>query len=75
VFVDKKGEWLFLCGRDLMKGSIEKAHATDGLVLVQNQNDENIGLGRVLVVLSDRSQRKDKIVIKNVKNRGEFLGK
>jgi hypothetical protein len=44
-------------------------------VLIQNERDENLGLGKVMHDLSDDSLKKDRIVIRNLKNRGEFLGK
>ncbi|PIN69047.1 hypothetical protein COV93_07040 [Candidatus Woesearchaeota archaeon CG11_big_fil_rev_8_21_14_0_20_43_8] len=74
IFVDSNGEWLFVCKRDLMKKSISKAQVKTGLCLVQNSRDENIGLGKI--VCKDISRSKpDEIVIKNVMNCGEYLGK
>ena len=75
VFVNEKGEWLFVCGRDLMKGSIQKAKVNNGLVLVQNMRDENLGLGKILLDPTDQDIPKDKIVVKNIMNRGQYLGR
>ena len=37
IYLDEKGEWLFVCGRDIFAESISKADFKDkGLVLVQN---------------------------------------
>jgi len=69
VFVGKKTEWLFLCGRDVFGRGIVKANAKEGLVLVQNERDENLGYGKITGDLS----KKDKVVIKNLFDRGSFL--
>ena len=73
IFLNTKGEWLFVCKRDIMKDSIDKINAKNGLVLIQNQWDENLGLGRVVGNILDSSP--NKVVIKNVMNTGEYLGK
>ncbi len=64
IFIDDKAEWLFLCGR-----SIKKANVSEGLLLVQNLRDENLGLGKVV----NNLKIKDKVVVKNVIDRGDFL--
>jgi len=61
IFINKKAEWLFLCGRDVFEDSIIKKKA-EGLVLVQNENDENLGFGKT----KGNS-------IKNILDRGDFL--
>ena len=70
IFVDDKACWLFLCGRDLMANSITRADADKGLVLVQNGNDENLGLGRIIGNVKEKTTR---IVVKNILDRGDFL--
>ena len=55
-------EWLFLCGRDLFKENIESY--SNGLFLVRNNNEENLGLCFV-----NRRKRE----IKNIIDRGDFL--
>ncbi|MFH1505611.1 MAG: hypothetical protein ABIE94_01325 [archaeon] len=62
AFVNKKAEWMFLCGRDVFYNNIVKKNVESGLVLVQNEKDENIGLG----ILSGGG-------IKNIIDRGDFL--
>ena len=57
-----KIEWLFLCGRDIFKESVTAPN--EGLFLVQNYNDENLGLCYV-------NRRKKEI--KNIIDRGDFL--
>jgi ribosome biogenesis protein Nip4 len=69
LVVDDKGEFLFICGRDLMGQSIKKSNVKEGLVLVQNVHDENLGYGRIIGELN----KKDTIVVKNLLDRGDFL--
>jgi 60S ribosome subunit biogenesis protein NIP7 len=69
VFVNDKGEWLFLCGRDLFGKSIVKANVNDGLVLVQSMKDENLGYGKVIGDIKN----KERIVIKNLLDKGDYL--
>jgi len=45
IFINEKAAWLFLCGRDALEQSIIKKNIQSGLVLVQNENDENLGYG------------------------------
>ena len=60
TIVNKKKEWFFTNGKDLMtKGT---TNITEGLVLVQNKFDENIGLGMI--------QKKG---IKNIIDIGDYL--
>lgn len=69
VFVNDKGEWLFLCGRDIFGKSVTKADATQGLVLVQNSKDENLGYGKIVGDIAN----KEKSVIKNLLDKGDYL--
>lgn len=62
VVVNEKGEWLFLCGRDLLAESIISMESDDDLVFVFNRYGENIGLGC----------RKAK-TIKNLTDKGIYL--
>jgi len=71
IFINKKSEWLFVCGRDLFGESIVKANAKSGFVLVQNEADENLGYGLVV----DDLNKKNKVVIKNILDKGQFLRK
>ncbi len=64
VFVNAKAEWLFLCGRDVFRQGIVKNNVNEGLVLVQNEKDENLGYGEFSV---------GKVAIKNLLDRGDFL--
>lgn len=69
VFVNEKGEWLFLCGRDLFGKSVTKANADNGFVLVQNSKDENLGYGKFVGDIAN----KEKSVIKNLLDKGDYL--
>jgi 60S ribosome subunit biogenesis protein NIP7 len=69
IFVNEKGEWLFLCGRDLFGKSVIKANTNYGLVLVQSMRDENLGYGKFIGNIND----KERIVIKNLLDKGDYL--
>ncbi|MBW3023067.1 hypothetical protein KY308_03105 [Candidatus Woesearchaeota archaeon] len=73
IFVNKKTEWLFLCGRDIFGRGIVKSNVKEvnELVLVQNESDENLGYGKIVADLSEQ----DKVVVKNFFDKGEFLRK
>jgi len=73
VVVNKKTEWLFICGRDVFKRGIVKTigSARKGdHVLVLNRYDECLGFGRVV---SDLRREEESVVIKNVLDIGDFL--
>ncbi|MBR9677451.1 hypothetical protein GOV04_04880 [Candidatus Woesearchaeota archaeon] len=63
VFVNDKAEWLFLCGRNILPESITKKIAKKGTVLIQNERDENLGLGKY----------ENDGTITNLIDRGDFL--
>lgn len=68
VYIQKKAEWLFLCGRDVFDSSITVKRVDQGLVMVQNERDENLGYGRIVV-------RKENLLIKNLLDKGHYLRK
>jgi predicted RNA-binding protein (TIGR00451 family) len=73
IFVDKKSEWLFICGRDIFRRGIVKAIGSKkkgGHVLVMNQHSECLGLGRIVVNLDEKKQG---MAIENVLDIGDFL--
>ncbi len=48
VYVDAKGEWMFLCKNNILQMAMKKKNDSvkkNEFVLVQNMNDENIGYG------------------------------
>lgn len=70
IYVDEKAEWLFLCGRDLFGKSIIKTNVQEGLVLVQNEHDENLGYGKIISKVDTNSS---KVVVKNILDKGYYL--
>jgi 60S ribosome subunit biogenesis protein NIP7 len=68
VVVNKKGETMFLYGKNILEESIMKKgpECDSGLVLVQNEDDETLGYGEAKI---DKGTR----IIKNLLDRGDFL--
>ena len=73
VIVDKKTEWLFICGRDIFKqgitnvtGSTKKGDYT----LVLNAHGECLGFGKILRNLDGK--RAD-LAVENILDLGDFL--
>ncbi len=69
VFLNKKGAWLFVCGRDIFGSSVVKANVEEGVVLVQNEFDENLGYGKIVAKFSE----KNRVVLQNILDAGDFL--
>ena len=67
VFINKKAEWLFLCGRNVLSESILRnpSNLNEGLVLVQNEHDENLGYGQF--------KREDNLIIRHILDKGKYL--
>jgi ribosome biogenesis protein Nip4 len=73
VVVDKKTEWLFICGRDIFKRGIKKVKGSrekGSYVLILNMKDECLGYGKILHNLNKTGE---KVVIKNILDIGDFL--
>ncbi len=73
VIVDKKTEWLFICGRDIFRRGIKKVMGSKNkgdYTLVLNVEGECLGYGKIL---NDLEKSKKKIVIKNILDIGDFL--
>lgn len=66
VVVNEKGEWLFICGRDLFEDAIVKSNGAkkDDIVVVLNQHMECIGYGRFI---------DSKIAVKRIFDIGDLL--
>lgn len=66
VVVDKKGEWMFICGKDVFKKSLNKKFKVEknDYVLVLNKYNECLGYG----IFQDK-----KIIVKNLFDIGDFL--
>jgi ribosome biogenesis protein Nip4 len=45
IIINKKTEWLFLCGRDIFEDSVIDKSTNHGYVLVLNELDEILGIG------------------------------
>lgn len=73
IVVDKKTEWLFICGRDIFKQGIIKIIGSGRKgehVLILNANQECLGYGRILC---DMNNGKRGLAVKNVLDVGDFL--
>jgi len=73
VIVDKKTEWLFICGRDIFKQGITEVMGSKrkgGYTLILNQHSECLGFGKILCNLD---KEKDGVAIKNISDIGDFL--
>lgn len=73
VFVDRRTEWLFICGRDIFKQGIKKMEGSKrkgGHTLVLNEYGECLGFGRIM---HDLGEATDGVVVKNVSDIGDFL--
>ncbi|MBW2973376.1 hypothetical protein KY346_03205 [Candidatus Woesearchaeota archaeon] len=69
IWVNEKGAWLFICGRDIFAKSITKCSGKiKDFVLIMNQHDECLGYGQMVNDLSSK-----KTVIKNEFDIGDFL--
>jgi len=66
VYLNKKGQEMFLYGRDVFEENIIKGSKKDGVVLVQNENDENLGYGELII----KSKKK---LLKNILDKGDYL--
>jgi hypothetical protein len=67
IFVNRKAEWMFLCGRNVLSDSVAKNPngLSEGLVLVQNVQDENLGYGQF--------KKEDTLIIKHILDKGRYL--
>jgi ribosome biogenesis protein Nip4 len=72
--VDKKAEWLFICGRDIFQKGIVKVIGSKrrgDYTLILNQHGECLGFGRILCNLYEG--KGEDVVIKNISDIGDFL--
>jgi ribosome biogenesis protein Nip4 len=73
IIVDKKTEWLFICGRDIFKRGIMKVTGSKkkgSYLLILNQYDECLGFGRIM---RDLNEKTNGVVVKNISDVGDFL--
>ncbi|RME53899.1 hypothetical protein D6783_00505 [Candidatus Woesearchaeota archaeon] len=64
IVVNERGEWLFLCGRDVFEESVVGGASLRGDVVVVNERGEVLGLGNAIG---------KKPFVKNVFDRGRYL--
>lgn len=73
IVVDEKAAWLFICGRDIFRKSIQKVMGSKrkgDVTLVLNGYNECLGFGKIL----DLSEAgKDKVAVSNILDVGDFL--
>jgi len=73
ITVDKKTEWLFICGRDIFAQGIVRIIGSgnkDDYALILNLYGECLGFGRILCNLNGKRQG---LAIKNMLDIGDFL--
>lgn len=73
VVVDKKTEWLFICGRDIFKQGITRVTGSSrkgDRVLVLNGHNECLGFGRIVCNLN---KARKGVVVENILDVGDFL--
>ena len=73
IVVDKKTEWLFICGRDVFKQGITKVTEPtkkNDYALILNQNGECLGFGRTLHNLNEKREGP---AVQNILDIGDFL--
>jgi len=74
VIVDKKTEWLFICGRDIFRQGILKGNnlKKGDYTLVINEKNECLGFGKIMVNLRGVPDSKE-VAVKNILDLGDFL--
>ncbi|NLE04554.1 MAG: hypothetical protein GX638_07115 [Crenarchaeota archaeon] len=73
VVLDRKGAWLFICGRDVFKKSIIRVCGDSqlgNLTLVVNEFGECLGFGQIIENLANCGAV---VVVKNLVDVGDFL--
>lgn len=73
IIVDKKAEWLFICGRDIFKKSIEKVMGSKRkgtCTIILNKQAECLGFGKIINNLDEVN---DGVAIQNISDIGDFL--
>lgn len=73
VIVNKKTEWLFVCGRDIFRKGILRLigpNKRNYYTLVLNQYNECLGFGKIV---SEVAGEEEGIFVKNILDLGDFL--
>jgi ribosome biogenesis protein Nip4 len=74
IVVEKKAEWLFICGRDIFqKGilAVRGLHKKGSHTLVLNKFGECLGFGKIISNLHETA--KNEVAVKNISDIGDFL--
>ncbi len=74
TIVDKKTEWLFVCGRDIFKhgiAAVEGRRRKGAYTLVLNQHRECLGFGKIICDVERGSERV--VAVENILDVGDFL--
>jgi ribosome biogenesis protein Nip4 len=74
VIVDKKAEWLFICGRDIFKRGIidaSKLLRKGDYTLILNERGDCLGFGRILHNIGEKDGKR--VVVRNIADVGDFL--
>lgn len=73
IIVNKKAEWLFICGRDIFnRGVLEviRSKIKGDYTLVLNKRHECLGFGKIV---GDLGKKQSKVFVKNILDLGDFL--
>jgi len=73
VAIDRRTEWLFVCGRDIFRKGILKVDGSTrkgDLTLVLNEDNECLGFGKIT---RDLNGRKEGVAVGNIADVGDFL--
>ena len=73
VVIDRRTEWLFVCGRDIFRKGILKMDGSTrkgDLTLVLNENNECLGFGKIA---RDLNGKKEGFAVRNIADMGDFL--
>jgi len=75
TIINRKAEWLFVCGRDLLKQGIIGIAGSRGkgtCTLVLNERGECLGFGKIIANLSE-AKDEHAAIVKNISDIGDFL--
>ena len=73
VMINRRAEWLFVCGRDLFGRGIVRTRGSSrrgDLTLVLNENGDCLGFGKII---HDLNEMKKGVAVKNIADVGDFL--
>jgi len=74
TIINRKAEWLFVCGRDLLKQGIIRitgSRVKGAHTLVLNEHGECLGFGKIMADFDRASEHA--AIVKNISDIGDFL--